>query len=189
MPDYTLTARPPLGVDPIAREGVDAREVADLSVVSIATPPGGEAALGKAVTAAYGVKLPPIGRGVRSDTDKAHILGLQPGQHFVLFSFAGTQPMKHVGDRLSDTAYLTDQSDSWAMVRISGERSREALERICPLDLDPDVFGIGSVARTVMEHLGVIIVREDDCTFLLMSARSSAASFWHAIEMSIDNIT
>ncbi|MBT8415130.1 MAG: hypothetical protein KJO30_12445, partial [Boseongicola sp.] len=53
-----------------------------------------------------------------------------------------------------------------------------------PLDLDPDTFPTGSAARTVMEHLGAMIVRVDDTRFWLMSARSSAMSFLHAVETS-----
>ena len=83
---------------------------------------------------------------------------------------------------------MTLQSDNWVGVRISGTRSRDALERICPLDLHPDVFGIDQVARTVMEHLGVIILREDKDSFLMLSASSSAKSFLHAIETSIHNV-
>jgi sarcosine oxidase subunit gamma len=62
------------------------------------------------------------------------------------------------------------------------------LERICPIDLHPQAFAVGAVARTLMDHLNVIILREGGDTFLLMSARSSARSFWHAVETSIRNI-
>lgn len=188
MADYRLTAQPPLGIDPLEINGVEAREVTDYSIVSLATPLDGEDTLIASVSSAYGVALPAIGRTVRSDDGSTLILGLQPGQFFVLFKSTDEQPLDLVNERIRDEAYLTDQSDSWAMVRISGTRSREALERICPIDLDPLVFVIGAVARTLMEHLGVIILREDEDAFLLMSARSSARSFWHALELSIRNI-
>lgn len=84
--------------------------------------------------------------------------------------------------------FLNDQSDSWMMLRMSGTRCRQALERICPLDLHPDMFELDDVARTVMEHLSVVILRESEDGFLLLSPRSSARSFVHEIEVSVTNV-
>ena len=65
-------------------------------------------------------------------------------------------------------------------------RCREALERICPLDLHPDAFGVDHAARTVMEHLGVLIIRTGEEAYLLLSASSSAGSFQHALHLSME---
>ena len=94
-----------------------------------------------------------------------------------------------VGDALGPAAYVTDQSDSWAMLRIAGAGARAALERICMLDLDAAAFPEGRVARTVMEHLAAIILRDGPDSFLLMSPRSSARSFLHAVELSVENVS
>ena len=66
-------------------------------------------------------------------------------------------------------------------------RSRDVLERICPLDLDPYVFTLGSVSRTVMEHIGTIIYRDGYDSFVLLTMRSFAKSMLHAIEVSVTN--
>jgi len=71
----------------------------------------------------------------------------------------------------------------------SGSGVRTALERLCPLDLHPDAFAVNTAQRTVMEHMGAMIVRTNDDQFLLMSASSSARSFLHAVETSITNTT
>jgi sarcosine oxidase subunit gamma len=42
--------------------------------------------------------------------------------------------------------------------------------------------------RTVMEHLGVLILRTGDDAFMLLSASSSAKSFLHALETSVANV-
>ena len=75
------------------------------------------------------------------------------------------------------------------MLRLRGEKAREALERICLLDLDESAFQVGDAARTAMEHLGTVILREGSDCFLLMSAGSSAKSFLHAVETSVRNVT
>ena len=115
---------------------------------------------------------------------------MQPDQVFILF--APPHPdraVETVRAALGPAAYVTDQSDSWAMLRIAGAGIRAALERICPLDLDDEVFPQGRVARTAMEHLSAIILRDGEDSFLLMSPRSSARSFLHAVELSAENVS
>ena len=41
---------------------------------------------------------------------------------------------------ISDYGYFTDQSDSWLVLRIFGENCINVLERICPLNLDSEIF-------------------------------------------------
>ena len=56
------------------------------------------------------------------------------------------------------------------------------------LDLAPGSFPEGASTRTVMEHLGTLIVRDGPDSFLLAAARSSAKSFLHAVETSAQNV-
>ena len=79
-------------------------------------------------------------------------------------------------------ARLTDQSDGWVTLELGGIDAPAVLERLCPLDLDPDVFDHEAVARTSMEHMAVVIQRSADNGFELMSPTSTAASLLHAIE-------
>ena len=116
-------------------------------------------------------------------------MGLQPGQVFALFAYDGDTAVAEIAQALGENGYYSDQSDSWAMLRLSGSAAVGALARICPLDLDASVFPDGTVTRTVMEHMGVIVLREGTDSFLLMAARSSAANFLHAVEQSVRNVT
>ena len=105
-----------------------------------------------------------------------------------MFDRSNVPAVERITHKLGDTVYVTDQSDSWVMLRIGGPKCRSALERVCLLDLDPRAFPVGKVARTVMEHLGTIIISEGNDYFLLLSARSSADSFYKAIQRSFENI-
>ena len=96
---------------------------------------------------------------------------------------------KDLEQKLAGIAYTTDQTHVWVALDIGGPATLTALERICPVDLDISAFDIGAVARTSMEHLGVIITRITKTNFRLFSASSSAGSFLHALETSIENIT
>ena len=113
---------------------------------------------------------------------------LQKNQVLAYFTYEGNDAESHLSSRLSAPAYYTDQSDTWAMIRVSGNRSREVLERICPIDLSPEVFSVGSVSRTIMEHIGTIIFRDGDDSYVLLTMRSFGRSMLHAIEVSAENV-
>ena len=186
MADMTLTARPPLGGFAHDFGEANLAEITDHALVSLATPNGGEKALDATLKKAFKCALPAPGQSTASG--KMRVLGLQRDQVFLFFAHDGDRAMEAVAGKLGEAGYYTDQSDSWVMLRLAGPMSRSALERICPLDLHPDVFTVGTVSRTVMEHLGTIILRDGEDSFVLMSARSSAKSFLHAVETSIRNV-
>lgn len=188
MSDFTLTSAPPLAGYNRQWSGVTLRAPADLAIVSLALPFGAEDAAKKAVKAAYGVDLPAVSKFVSTADKTASILRLSLEQAFVLFPHPTPEAEPVVAARLKGTAYTTDQTDVWTSLELSGPKARAVLERICPIDLHADAFAVNDAARTVMEHLGTIIVRTDADTFLLLSASSSATSFVHAVETSIANV-
>ena len=165
-------------------------EVAGLALVSAAVPQGGDAAFSAALAEGFGAARPAPGDSTRGDRLAARVLGMQPDQLFILFEAPDPdRATETVAAALGSAAYLTDQSDSWAMLRVSGTGVRAALERICSLDLADEAFPEGRVARTVMEHLAVIVLRDGGDSFLLMSPRSSARSFLGAVELSAENVS
>jgi len=188
VPDFTLTSAPPLAGTNITIGDAALTAPANLAVVSVALPLGNETAAEKAIKTAYGAALPDIGKSAMSKDGAARLVRLGRDQAFVIFTHATPDAEPTVQARLRGKAYTTDQTDVWSGLEISGAGSRAALERICPLDLHPDSFAKGDAARTTMEHLGVLIIRTGQDTFLLLSASSSAGSFLHAVETSMTNI-
>ena len=160
----------------------------DLAIVSLAIPLGGEAKATAALKDAYCVELPTTLSSV-SNHRKTRFIRTGQDQYFAIFGRASAFPEREVREALKDTVYTNDQSDVWVVLSLSGSSVRLALERICPIDLHNAAFPLGASARTVMEHMGALIIRDGDDSFLLMSASSSADSFLHAIETSIHNVT
>ncbi|MDT8327410.1 MAG: sarcosine oxidase subunit gamma family protein [Roseovarius sp.] len=187
MPDYSLTPAAPLAGTDITIADTRLVAPADLAVVSVALPLGAENAAEAAIKAVYGVALPEVGKS-RLAKDGARLVRLGSDFAFVIFTHPTPDAERVVAGRLKGAVYTTDQTDVWVALDLSGANARRALERICPIDLHPDAFGIGDSARTVMEHLGTLIIRTGDNTYRLMSGSSSAGSFRHAIETSLSNI-
>jgi len=188
VPDFTLTPRSALNGYDATFDGVTLREVLQLAIVSIAIPLGGEKKLQSALKKVFGIALPPVGKSIVASDEVTRILVMGRDQLFAVFPHDGADAQQVIAAKLGASAYSTDQSDVWVALEMSGPRARAALERICPIDLHPNAFVEGDVARTSMEHLGTIIVRTGADTFLLLSASSSAQSFQHALETSIQNI-
>jgi sarcosine oxidase subunit gamma len=187
VPEFSLKSAPPLAGYDETLGGIRLRAPEGLAIVSLALPLGGEAAADKAVKAAYGAALPEVGTSVV--TGEARLVRLGTDQAFVIFNHDGPDAQAMVAQKMQGAAYTTDQTDVWVGLEISGARCRAALERICPLDLHPGAFGVDRAARTVMEHLGVLIIRTGEEAYLLLSASSSAQSFRHALHLSMENVS
>lgn len=189
MDSLTLAPSSALGGIDRNYDGLRLQELTDLALVSAAIPRGGAEPFAASIETAYAAELPAVGRVTWSGDGHIRLLGLQPGLLFILYEDQngeiGPFARDHVADALGNVGYTTDQSDSWVALRLSGPASRRALQYLCPLDLHPDRFPEDAVARTVMEHLGVIIIAEGPEGFLLLSARSSANSLLHAVDAAI----
>jgi len=86
-------------------------------------------------------------------------------------------------DQLRSVASVSDQSDGYAIVRLSGEGARTVLQRGAAIDFHPDSFARGSAATTVIAHIGVIVWQLDDApTYEVATFRSFSDSFRHWLD-------
>ena len=169
-------------------EKISVQELTDNIVFSFAIPDKNFLKLNKKLQKLYNVQLPIVGKNVLISNINLYLMGLQPNQFYL---FSNTKYLKNIDSFIkifSEFGYFTDQSDSWLVIRIFGENCINVLERICPLNLDSEIFLNGNVFRTSMEHIGTIIMRMHKKEFILFSPRSSAKSFIHSIETSINNV-
>ena len=188
MVEFTLISAPPLAGYHEVFGSVTLSAPKDLAVVNMAIPLGKDTAAMKAVKSGYGVDLPAPGKSIVSEKASARLVRLAPDQAFVIFAHPTPDAEEAVAKRTKSAFYLTDQTDVWTGLEISAAGALAALERICPIDLHPLSFAIDDAARTVMEHLGVLIIRTGEDQYLLLSASSSAGSLLHMLETSIKNV-
>jgi len=162
------------------------REISNQSLIAMAIPLSEETKFKNSIKNIFGLKMPSPNKSVKNKDTR--IFSTQPDQIFALTKRTA-DPEKSMAIGFDGSAYITDQTDAWVILEISGSSSREALERICQLDLDKEIFQLDSMARTSMEHMSAIIIRKADDTFYLMSASSSAKSFLHAVELSAQHVS
>lgn len=185
MAEITLKAAPVLGGIDLAIGENRILERDDLALVSVATPLGGEAQLEAALSKGWELSVPDP--RVSSVSGETRAIRTAPDQMMLVFPHATPDANKTVQDKLGGTGYTTDQTDVWVVLEVSGPQTLAALERLSMLDLE--AFPEDASARTIMEHMGAMVVRLAPDRFLLFSASSSAASFLHAVETSFHWVT
>ena len=188
MVEFTLVSAPPLAGYSESFGTITLSAPADLAIVNMAIPLGEDAKAMSAVKSGYGVELPEPGKSMKTTKGDARLVRLAPDQAFAIFTHPTPDAEEAAAKHTKTALYLTDQTDVWSGLEISGVGARSALERVCPLDLHPSAFAVDDAARTVMEHLGVLIIRTGEDSYLLLSASSSAGSFLHMLETSIKNV-
>jgi heterotetrameric sarcosine oxidase gamma subunit len=82
---------------------------------------------------------------------------------------------------LAASCALTDQSDGWAALTITGPQTGAVLARLIPQDLRLSAFGIGHAVRTPLNHMNAVLWRTGDEAFTLLVFRSMARTAWHEI--------
>ena len=185
MAEYSLTASSPLNGYAKKFGGIGLREQVDIGIMSIAVADGSRHQFDSQVRDTLGMPLPETGHSSATGHANTRLLGLQSNQYFYIFGPEQRDSVSDVSHRLGPLGYYTDQSDSWAVLHMTGSECRRTLARMCMIDLEQSSFPPGSVARTTIEHLAVIIIADTADSYVLLTPRSSAASFLHALESAV----
>ena len=169
-PLTALGARAPR-VDRIG--AVEIAENPDLALASLA------ARRGASVEGRLPVTLPGPGGYARGDGIGALWLG--PDAWMIE---APLRPGDDLSDRLKSqlgaTASVTDQTDAWVCFDIDAADAGALFERLCILDTR--AMDAGNGGRSVIEHVGCLIIcRDANRRFSVLGPRSSAGSLHHAL--------
>lgn len=112
------------------------------------------------------------------------LIGTGPGTWLAHTDTASPFWADELRDRLTGLASVSDQSSAYVVLRLSGPGARIVLQRGMPIDLHPDAFGPGSVASSVISHVGVIVWQLDDApTYEVATFRSVSGSFRHWLDI------
>lgn len=86
---------------------------------------------------------------------------------------------------LTGLAATTDQTGGWLALRLTGPLAADTLARLVPLDLRATSFPPGTCARTALNHMAAILVREPQ-GFLILTFRSMAETAWHELHTALN---
>ncbi len=136
--------------------GVTVEDRRDLAIVQVFAANGKT----KAVEKALGIKESP-GKATSSSSFSA--VPLTPGQWMLVSAQPSPKDFANrIAKKLKSNGYVSEQSGGRVVLRISGPRVRELMQKGCRLDLHSSVTGKGWCAQTQMAQIGVIIHQVDD---------------------------
>lgn len=156
----------------------------DLALASLAQRRGQEAGFAAAAKKA-GVPLP-----ASSCAAMAAVFGafwVAPDMWMIEAPFASHEDIvSHLKPSFGETASLTEQTDAWTRFDLSGAAVLAVFERLTNLDLGQKPDGFAS--RTVVDHLGVYLIKRGAQDYTLYGPRSSAQSLLHALETAAKSV-
>jgi methylglutamate dehydrogenase subunit D len=163
--------------------GVLATERDGLGIARIAMRTGQGARLAELFRASFRVE-PPHGPRRVSHGDVA-VAGVAPETWLATRDGAGNDFAQSLRQSLGDCASVSDQSDAYAILRLTGPRVRAALAKLTPIDIHPRSFHVNSVAQTLCGYVNVTLWRLEDSqgdpVFEIWVGRSLAVSLYQAI--------
>ena len=180
-----LAARTPFPAPPAELlRGISICERTGLGLASVLARTDLTAALARRVREHLGLELP---KGAeRSSTGSVVLAGTGPGAWLASRENGHMTFARSLSEIIGDVAAVSDQSDGYAVLRLSGARVPTILSKLVPLDLDAQVFKPDHIVTTAAAHVGIVLWRLDkiNCpfpSFEIAVQRSLAGSFWHAL--------
>ncbi|MFM7333406.1 MAG: sarcosine oxidase subunit gamma [Tabrizicola sp.] len=153
-------------------------ERTDVALASLAARKGRMADLAKAAEKA-GVPLP--GPASHHHGTPYSAFWVAPDMWFVEAPFATHELIAdELKSLFKDAGSITEQTDAWVAFDLDAEDLAPLLERLCNVDWPARPTGYAT--RTVMEHLGVYLIKHGPGAARLYGPRSSAESLLHALE-------
>jgi len=110
------------------------------------------------------------------------------GPRTFVFSHAQILVMGAVpGKDMAKVAAVTDQSDAWAVMELSGADVRDVLARITGIPLGAG-FGPGSAARCQVAHMSGAVLCTGADTFQVMVFRSMGPTLVHEVHTAMESV-
>ncbi|EAU42092.1 Sarcosine oxidase, gamma subunit [Fulvimarina pelagi HTCC2506] len=167
--------------------GVVVSERTELALAAVLARKRRAGDLAALVANEFGCHLPAPAR--RTEGRDISVVSTGPGAWLACREAGGYGFAENLAETMQGVASVTDQSDAFAVLRLTGPRVRNVLAKGIHLDLDANVFLPGHAAVTQCGHVGVSLWRLDDlaggdAAFEIAMFRSYAESFWHWLSVS-----
>lgn len=160
---------------------VEERPNAQLATIMAAR--GQFSALKSCARNCFGVELPSGAK--RTAMSRLEFLGIGPRTWMAVSDDGQTDLQHELTLGFGSLAAVTDQSDGYGVLRLSGPKVCATLEKGVAVDFHPRAFTLTDVAITDCAHVGLTLWKTDELpTFTVVLFRSLAGSFWHWLSLS-----
>ena len=141
------------------------KEISWRNITTIQPFKGKEKTVSKVIKKSFELNLPGVGKSISSQKNKIMWIGMNQ------FLF--------LGDKIKmKEAALTDQSDAWTILLLTGDKTAEVMDRLCPVDTRS--LMTDDVIRSMIGHMTAIVEKtESGCQ--LMVFRAFAETILHEV--------
>lgn len=168
MTDISHLRRSPLAhLEDILREsavagerGVAVREIPFLTQVGLRAEPGSAAAA--ALEAAAGVSLPTRVGETTGAADGTAVLWIGPDEYLLIAPEGSDVAARLTAALDAEPGAVVDLSANRTTLELTGPSARAVLQKGCPADLHPRVFGPGTAVATTLGLVPVLVWRTAD---------------------------
>ena len=179
MADFELTPDVALIGQPIKIGEAVLHSLQPDNIVSVAPLKGQGKAVNDALLGAIKLGLPEVGAvNINKNT---RVMWTGQGQWFV----TGKTDADTLAKALSGKAAVTDQSDGWQVLTLTGADALDVMSRLCPLDFG--AMTLGQTARTEFAHMMAAITPMKD-GFEIMIMRSFAKTAVHEAREAMERV-
>lgn len=175
MPD--IIAKPPLGHAPVTCGTVSLAELPLPRVTSVAPFAGQDKAVAKALKT-MGLTFPLPNSTV---TSKGEGTLIWTGRNQAFLWAADPSPLQGL-------AALTDQTDGWCGLTLTGAAAADVLARLVPVDLRLSTRPPGACIRTGLNHMNAVLWRTGPEAFTILTFRSMARTAWHELTGAMQSV-
>ena len=181
MAEHLVSVSAFAGVSASGAGGVIVSDRDGLGIATILVRKGQADALATRVRDKFGIALPREPHRVSNGA--IAFAGTGPETWLATAENGGNAFAASLRAELRDDAAVVNQSDGYAVLRLTGPKVRDALAKGVPVDLHPGAFRVGDVASTLVAHIGAVLWRLDDdkgsAVFEVAVFRSLAGALWH----------
>ncbi|NOD36181.1 MULTISPECIES: sarcosine oxidase subunit gamma [unclassified Ruegeria] len=151
----------------------------DIALASISARLGQEEALKARLETVCSVVAPKPGRSEQGENRSLHWLGAD--QYLCEEALSGPLVLaRRLVDELAGVASVTDQTDAFVRMDVSGQGVVDLLQRLTVLDVEQMLAG--AFSRTAIHHVGCLLrCNEAGMAFSVYAPRSYAISVHHAL--------
>ena len=126
--------------------------------------------IGKQLKKSYGCAMPDVNMSCYSSDKKHRFLRVAKDQLFCICDYDGEYPLTTLAGfaalAQAEQCYLTDLSNGFRMIHITGDDVLESLRYICMIDIQG--MEINTATRTIIEHTGCYLIKNDSQDFMLL---------------------
>ena len=184
MTKYSLHETPAFGGFNLSVDGGTLSEETGMAIIAVTIRTDAAKGFKTAFKKLFGTDCPSA--TTSAEAGKTMIVPSALDQFFILEKTDPRVLEDKLISALGKHATITDQTDGWGVLSLYGPKTITTMERVSKVDVDSVVFPVGAVARSELEHVGGIVIRQkakrgEEHRFMLLSQRSSAQSFLHSI--------